>query len=182
MILVFTGRQAHLTPEIRDLAAAKLQKLERLLGDILDVHVILKREKHRQVAEMVVRARRRRLTAQGEGGEFTEALVACADRLLAQARREADRRHSRRKGRASVRRSGVPQAPERDGRGAGGDGLPPYVDAGRTTLRNMTVEEALLSARDEEHQVLVFRNARSRQVAIFYRTADGRYALLEAED
>jgi ribosome hibernation promoting factor len=182
MILVFTARQAHLTRDIRDLAAAKLQKLERLLGDILHAHVILKREKHRLVAEIVLRVKRRRLTAQGEGVEFPEALGACADKLLAQARREADRRHSRRKGRGTVRRAGLPPA-DQDGRGApGGDGTPPYVDAGRVTLRAMTVEEALLSARDEEHQVLIFRNTASRQVAIFYKRPDGRYALLEAED
>jgi ribosomal subunit interface protein len=181
VILVFTGRQAHLTSAIRDLAAAKLQKLERLLGDILDAHVILKRERHRMIAEIVVRAGRRRLTAQGEGLEFAEALGACADRLLAQARREADRRHTRRKGRDSARRA-ASGAAETDGQGKAHDGLPPYVVAGRTTLRNMTIEEALQSARDEEHPVLVFRNARSRQVAIFYRTPDGRYALLEAED
>lgn len=182
MILVFTARQAHLTPQIRDLAAAKLQKLERLLGDILDAHVILKREKRRLVAEIVVRVRRRRLTAQGEGTEFAEALGSCADRLLAQARREADRRHSRRKGRGTVRRAGV-RSVDGDRRGAPDeDGMPPYVDAGRTTLRAMTVEQALVSARDEEHQVVVFRNAASRQVAIVYKRPDGRYALLEAED
>jgi len=182
MIVVFTGRRAHLTPEIRELAAAKLGKLDRLLDDILDAHVILKREKHRLVAEMVVRARRRRLTAQGEGGEFAEALGACADRLLAQARREADRRHSRRKGRGRVRRAALRSA-DRDGQAAPPeDGLPPFVDAGRTPLRSMTVQEALLNARNEEHQVLIFRNVASAHVAIFYRRPDGRYALLEAED
>jgi putative sigma-54 modulation protein len=182
VILVFTARQAHLTPQIRDLAAARLQKLERLLGDILHAHVILKREKHRMIAEIVVRARRRKLTAQGEGVEFAEALGSCADRLLAQARREADRRHSRRKGRGTVRRAPLRPA-DRDGGGpAGGDGIPPYVDAGRTTIVAMTVEQALVSARDEEHQVVVFRNAASRQVAIVYKRPDGRYALLEAED
>src|SRR5215831_8955931 len=151
MILVFTGRQAHLTPEVRALAAAKLRKLERLLGDILDAHVILKREKRRLVAEMIVRARRRRLTAQGEGSEFAEALGACADRLLAQARREADRRHSRYRGRGRGRRSPLREPAETDGHaGPIEDGLPPYVVAGRTTLRDMTIEEALVSARDEE--------------------------------
>jgi putative sigma-54 modulation protein len=183
LILVFTGRQAHLTREVRDLAAAKLQKLERLLGDILDAHVILKREKHRLLAEMVVRAGRRRLTAQGEGSEFAEALGACADRLLAQARREADRRHSRRKGRGGLGRTALREPAGVDGHGDTADGgVLPYVVAGRTTLRNMTIEEALVNARDEEHPVLVFRNTRSRHVAVFYRRPDGRYALLEAED
>ena len=97
MTILFTGRKAHLTPALKAFAEAKLGKLEKLLGDMLDAHVILKSEKHRQVAEVVVKARSRTLTSKAEAGEFTDAVSACAERLLAQAGSARERRDVRRR-------------------------------------------------------------------------------------
>ena len=181
MIILFTGRKAHLTNTLKAFAESKLGKLEKLLGDMLDAHVILKSEKHRQVAEVVVKARSRTLTAKAEAGEFTDAVSACADRLLAQARKHADRMNSRRKGR------GDKGAPWRRGDGAAPpeppptDGLPAVVRMGRTAVRPMSVREALLRAVDADRAVLVFRDVVSQQVAVLFRRADGQYGLVETE-
>jgi putative sigma-54 modulation protein len=180
MTIVFTGRKAHLTPDLRALASGKLQKLQTLLGDILDAHVILKREKRRQVVEMIVKARGRTLAAQAEGTEFEEAVGLCAERLLTQARRHADRRTSRRKGRGawkSDRAAIVAAAIPADGDGAGAE----VVRMGRVPLKAMTVREALLRAGDQEQPVLVFRNLASERLAVLFKRQDGRYGLLETE-
>ena len=183
MTIVFTGRKAHLTPDLRALATGKLQKLQTLLGDILDAHVILKREKRRQVVEMVVKAKGRTLAAEAEGAEFDEAVGMCAERLLTQARRHADRRTSRRKGRGAWKndRRGVIAAAEAasttDGDGAGAE----VVRMGRVPLKAMTVREALLRAGDQEQPVLVFRNLASERLAVIFKRQDGRYGLLETE-
>ncbi|HET8945481.1 MAG TPA: ribosome-associated translation inhibitor RaiA [Candidatus Polarisedimenticolia bacterium] len=182
MTIVFTGRKAHLTADLKALATGKLQKLQTLLGDILDAHVILKREKRRQVVEMVVKARGRTLAAEAEGTEFDEAVGLCSDRLLTQARRHADRRTSRRKGRGAWKtglRSEPMAAPavDADGDGAG----PGLVRMGRVTLKAMTVREALLRAGDEDQPVLVFRDLASERLAVLFKRQDGRYGLLETE-
>ncbi|HYV19280.1 MAG TPA: ribosome-associated translation inhibitor RaiA [Verrucomicrobiae bacterium] len=182
MTIVFTGRKAHLTADLKALATGKLQKLQTLLGDILDAHVILKHEKRRQVVEMVVKARGRTLAAEAEGTEFDEAVGLCSDRLLTQARRHADRRTSRRKGRGAWktgRRSEPMAAPEVDG---DGDGVAPgLVRMGRVALRSMTVREALLRAGDQDQPVLVFRDLASERLAVLFKRQDGRYGLLETE-
>ena len=183
MTIVFTGRKAHLTPDLRALATGKLQKLQTLLGDILDAHVILKREKRRQVVEMVVKAKGRTLAAEAEGTEFDEAVGMCAERLLNQARRHADRRNSRRKGRGAWKRdrrevtAAASAASSADGDGAGAE----VVRMGRVPLKAMTVREALLRAGDQEQPVLVFRNLASERLAVIFRRQDGRYGLLETE-
>jgi ribosomal subunit interface protein len=180
MTIVFTGRKAHLTADLKALATGKLQKLQTLLGDILDAHVILKREKRRQVVEMVVKVRRRTLAAEAEGADFVEAVGLCADRLLAQARRHADRRTSRRKGRGAWktgrRTEPMPEtAPDGDGAETG------LVRMGRVAPRAMTVREALLRAGDEDQPVLVFRDLASERLAVLFKRQDGRYGLLETE-
>jgi len=179
MDIAYTGRKASLTPALKAAAVGKLEKLEKVLGDILDARVILTREKHRQVAEIVVKARTRTLTAKGEASEFTEAIGVAADRLMAQARRHADRRTARRKGTApwkAGRRSAAiePEVVEPPP-------MPEVVRLGPFRIVPMSVREALLRARDKGPDVLVFRDLASQQVSVLYRRPDGQYGLVETE-
>src|SRR3989454_4673 len=91
MTIVFTGRKADLTPDLKAFAERKLAKLERLLHESPDAHVILTREKHRHLAEIVVHARVGTLTAKADGAEFEESLGVAIDRLLAQARKHHEK-------------------------------------------------------------------------------------------
>lgn len=178
MTILYTGRKAGLTPALKRTAEAKLEKLEKLLGDILDARVILTREKHRQVAEIIVKAKSRTLTAKGEATESAEAIGVAGDRLLAQARKQADRRTDRRRGRGpwkAPRRAAA--APDLDAVAV----LPEVVRLGSFRVRAMSVKEALLRARDEEPEVLVFRDLASSQVAFLFRRPDGQYGLVETE-
>jgi putative sigma-54 modulation protein len=181
MTIVYTGRKAGLTPALKRAAEAKLEKLEKVLGDILDARVILTREKRLQVAEIIVKAKNRTLTAKGEAPDFAEAIGVAGDRLLAQARRQADRRTDRRRGRG-------PWKTPRRAPGAAAvaaveavAALPEVVRLGSFRVRVMSVREALLRARDEEPEVLVFRDQASSQVAFLYRRPDGQYGLVETE-
>jgi len=179
MTIVYTGRKAGLTPALKRVAEARLEKLEKVLGDILDARVILTREKHRQVAEIIVKAKNRTLTAKVEAPDFADAIGAAGERLLAQARRHSDRRTNRRRGRGPwkpQRRAASVAAPV-DTLAA----LPEVVRLGSFRVRAMSVQEALLRARDEEPEVLVFRDPASEQVAFLYKRPDGQYGLVETE-
>jgi len=181
MKILFTGRKAHLTPALRALAESKLAKLEKYLGDILDSHVILSREKHRHVAEIVVKARAQTLAAKGEAVEFGDALAACTERLLTQARKVSGRRTARRKGRGpweGMRRDVPVEVPAP---AAGTDGVPHVVPMGRIAVRAMSVREAVQRAQDSEPQVLVFRDLASQQLAVLFRRPDGQFGLVETE-
>ena len=58
MRLTLTGRQVDITPTLKALVEARLEKLERRFGDALvSVQVVLEREKNRFVAEVIVHAR-----------------------------------------------------------------------------------------------------------------------------
>src|SRR5438093_96472 len=100
MTILFTGRKADLTPDLKDFAEKKLAKLGRLFGDGLDVHVILTLEKHRHLVEIVAKARMATLTARANAAEFPDSLGLCVDRLLVQARKRHGRIAEERKRRA----------------------------------------------------------------------------------
>jgi putative sigma-54 modulation protein len=179
MDIAYTGRKASLTPALKAAAEGRLEKLQKVLGDILDARVILTREKHRQVAEIVVKARSRTLTAKGVAAEFGEAIGAAADRLMTQARRHADRRTARRKGAApwKVSRAALAAAAVEGDSGR----VPEVVRLGPFRAVPMSVREALSRARDEGPEVLVFRDLASQQVSVLYRRPDGQYGLVETE-
>lgn len=182
MKILYTGRKASLTPDLKALAESKLMKLEKYLDDILDAHVVLTREKHRQAAEIIVKARARTLTARAEAGEFADAIAVSAERLLTQARKVSGRRTARRKGRGvwnEKRRR--PAAAAVAAEVMATDGVPDVVRMGRVAVRSMSVREALLRALDSEGQVLVFRDLASQQVAVIVRRPDGQFGLLETE-
>ncbi|PYT11504.1 MAG: ribosome-associated translation inhibitor RaiA [Acidobacteria bacterium] len=184
MTILFTARKADLKPGLKTLAERKLEKLERLLHENPDAHIILTQEKHRHLAEIIVRARVGTLTAKADGADFQESLGQAIDRLVAQARKHHEkiaRGRKRRAMRDSPRRSGGaalgapgPDAPlETDG--------PVIVPMGRVPVKPMSVEEALLLMQDSPDPFLVFRDADSQQVSVIFRRGDGRFGLIEPE-
>lgn len=178
MKILFTGRQAHLTPQIKTFAESKLAKIERVLDENLDVHVTLTREKHRHTAEIAVKARAATFTAKAVGTDFLDSIGPCVDRLIAQARKHSGRLRTRRQGRGawkSPRRStpiATPEPPEDDG--------PAVIRMGRVTVRPMSLREALLRAQ-ENGPIVVFRDAVSKEVGVIFRRPDGQFGLLEME-
>ena len=183
MMIVYTGRQADLTDALKAFTEKKLAKLERFLNGSEDAHVILKVEKHRHLAEIVVKGWNSPLTARAETSDFRDSIGLCADRLLAQAKRQRERLSKERKRRGM---RGTPRRPEMIPAGgpplvAPGDDRPAVVRMGVIPAVPMTVEEAARQADRSPEPFLVFRNAESRLVAVLFRRADGRFGLIEEE-
>ena len=183
MTIVFTGRKADLTPTLKAFAEKKLSKLERILHESPDVHVVLTQEKHRHRVEILVRARVGALTARGQAGAMRVALGEAIDRILAQGRKHHEKMARGRKQRSprgeSTQRSALAIAAS-GGAGPEPDG-PAIVPMGRVPVKPMSVEEALLLMQDSPHPFLVFRDADSQQVSVIFRRRDGHFGLIEPE-
>ena len=80
MTILFTGRQADLSDGLKSFTEKKLVKIERFLDGLQDAHVVLKAEKHRRLAEVVVKTRAATLTARGESADFRGAILERAKR------------------------------------------------------------------------------------------------------
>ncbi|HEV8701977.1 MAG TPA: ribosome-associated translation inhibitor RaiA [Candidatus Polarisedimenticolia bacterium] len=179
MTIVFTGRKVDLTSDLKSVAEKKLSKLERILHESPDIHVILTREKHRHRIEILVRARAGKLTARGQGAVMRDALAEAIDRILAQGRKHHEKwaRGRKRRGPREAPEpapvEGVPARLESDG--------PAVVPMGRVPVKPMSVEEALLLMQDSPHPFFVFRDADSQQVSVIFRRRDGHFGLIEPE-
>lgn len=185
MPILFTGRKADLTRTLKEFAQDKLSKLDRFLGDSPEIHLILSREKHRHLVEIVARTKAGTLTARADAADFHESIGLCLDRVLAQAKKHRSRISSERKRRAM----------QRSPRGAGpGRRLPPpaettiadderplLIPMGRVPVKPMSVEEALFQMQESPDPFLVFRNSESQQISVIFRRRDGRFGIIEPE-
>jgi putative sigma-54 modulation protein len=83
--LEITGRHVEVTPALRDFAAEKLTKLERLLDGPIEAHVVLGIEKHRHFAEIQIKSKTGTFSGHQETGDLYASIREVADKLERQA-------------------------------------------------------------------------------------------------
>jgi putative sigma-54 modulation protein len=105
MRLTLTGRQVNITPTLKALVEARLEKLERHFADaLLSVQVVLEREKNRLVAEVIVHARGEHyLTGRSSTGAWSTSLTDAVKKVLQQAETVKGKWQGRKRSAASVR-------------------------------------------------------------------------------
>lgn len=94
MKIEITGRHTELTDELKDFVHKKLATLNRVLGDPIEVHVVLSVDKHRHIAEMHVTSPHQTLDGSEETGDFRASISQVIDKLERQARRHKEKLHS----------------------------------------------------------------------------------------
>lgn len=176
MRIEITGRHIDITPAIRDFTEDKLKKLERWIDEILETHVVLSVEKHRHIAEIVLRARTHTFTGTDATGDMYASIGNAADKIEKQARKLKDKVTGRRKHSRPAARIAPPDE-SRDG-----DGVEPrIIRVPVDTKKPMSIEDAALFLAETEQEFLVFREARSQRISVLYRRRDGHLGLIEPD-
>jgi putative sigma-54 modulation protein len=177
MRIDYTGRNADVPRELRDVAERKLKKLEKVLHGITDVHVVLSADKRRQQVEVSVRSPRLTLTAAEAGGDAGRSLATVLEKLTRQAQRHVGRVRERKRRRPETALwAGVLQASSPPA-----DGGPRVVRSRRFFAKPMTVDDAALEVSSSEDGLLVFRDAATSRLNVLYRRKDGTLGLIEPE-
>jgi putative sigma-54 modulation protein len=183
MILEITGRNIDVTPALREFTSDKLSKLRRCIDEIIETHVILNVEKHRHVAEIVVKARHQKFTGIEETGDMYASIGNAVDKIEKQARRAKDKVTTRRK----HARPAHDVAAEGDGEMPSEAALEPgarprIIRTDDHQMKPMSAEDAALEFARPGREFLVYRDARTQRISIMYRRRDGNLGLIEPED
>lgn len=93
----YTGRQVAITKSLRALAEEAAERISTILGKTIDIHVILTKEKYRQMAEVTVKTRLQTLVGAAESPNLDTALREALDRVETQAVRYKDRLRERKR-------------------------------------------------------------------------------------
>ncbi len=183
MDIVIRGRNVDITPRLQSYVERKVERLDRYMPNIVEVHVDLAEEKAnrsgvRQIAQITLRnARGNILRAEERTTDLFAAVDAVVDKMYRQIERYKGKR--RRRGDAQEDFSGYETAvelPEED-----------VIPQGKVIRRKtfsvvpMHEEEAIEQMELLGHDFFVFVNADSGGVNVLYRRRDNNYGLLVPE-
>lgn len=178
MEAVITGKGVEITPALRSYTESKLNKLDRIVSDVMDVHVTLGVQKYLQIAELTVKTRNGGFSASAQTTDMFASINEAIDNLARQARRQNKRIKSK-KGHRRPARTDVWEAPEPLEAGEQIANSSAKLRRKRVPIKPMSVEEAALQVRSADEGFLVFRNASSNNLNIVHRRDDGDIDLIE---
>jgi putative sigma-54 modulation protein len=204
MDVEYTGRQTTITKKLKLETEAGLARIAKIVGNAGSVHVILSKDKYRQIAEITVQTKHQKLVARCEGTEMEVSLRDALEKIEQQAIRQKKKmatmkRHPKTdvKGggeevavavrrpvavkvaaKSSVGRKAVPMLihsfPSRSPLAE------PHITRSTdgVALRPMSLEEAVKEAEFRDRDVFVFRDYVG-QAMVLHRKRDGKMELIE---
>lgn len=93
----YTGRQVTITKSLRALAEESAERISTILGKTIDIHVVLTKEKYRQMAEVTVKTRLQTIVGEGESSNLETALREALEKVESQAVRYKSRLRERKR-------------------------------------------------------------------------------------
>jgi len=198
MNVEYTGRQFEITPVTRKQVETGLEKLQKILGNSFDTHVILSVEKRRHIAEITVTVRNHPpIVGLAEAVEMTVAVGDALERI----ERQAVKYKTKWKAKKRLARKRQEQAAPAEvslAVAVGGDrttAIPVKVHSFPNTVKYseahivrssdsvsfkaLTLEEAVKEAEFRDREVFVFRDPQGK-VKVLHRKKDGKMELIEA--
>src|ERR1051325_775222 len=170
-----TGRHLSVTDPIKDYAQKKIENIGLDFPRILDAHVILDVEKHRQTAEVILHCGNHIvIEAKAESDDLyasIDEVVAKATRQLRKAKTKIQRHQPRTLEAYEVDLHVLqPLAEEHEEHAE-----PEVVMTEKFAVKPMFVDEAVLQLQLSSRQFLVFLNARTEKVNVLYRRRRGNF-------
>jgi putative sigma-54 modulation protein len=163
-----------LTPEVKGYCEKRLKALEKLMGSVIEVDLILSVEKYRYKAEIHVKAKGAGLMVAEETHDLMNSLNLAFENLEKKVKKEREkwREKKRRKGRE---RKQLAFPPEREPE------TPRVVPSQDYSVKPLLLEEALLQFEAEKRDVFLFRKSGSEKWAVIFRRKDGHYGLIDPD-
>jgi putative sigma-54 modulation protein len=177
MHVIISARGLTVSSTYKDAVTRKLTKLEPILPKIVEMKVVLSKEKHRRTAALTVVAKKHTLRSVETAGDLAAAVDMAIDALVRQGRALKERLKDR-KG-ATARRQPLSL----------GDGGPrsepgaalPNVPVTQVPLKPMSVVEAVEELRASGDDCLLFTNPMTDAVSALYRRRGGGFGLIESQ-
>ena len=181
MKVTYSGHNLKITDDLHAYILKRADKIEARFGGMHELNVVLRVEKHRFDAEMIVTAPRVSFYAKSHTNEVLSALDSAADKIVSQIRRYKDR--------VKDRRNNAPHREVVAQLNSNGEEIPVEVDPTDTPVivatqekfasKPLTVAEAAIELQALNTAFLLFLNAETRQVNLLYEMTEGTYGWVE---
>jgi len=175
MQISVTFRNVDPSVALRQYAEEKISRIKKYFDEPIDAHVILKVEKFRHSAEVVVNANGLHVNGTEETDDMYSAIDKLADTIEAQAKKSKDKTRRRKSGN---RGSGAAVEPENE--------IEPVdieeariIRTEQVYAKPMDVDEAVMQLNLSNGEFMVFSNRHTNRINVLYRRKDGHYGLIE---
>ena len=171
--------------QLKDYVTNKLNRMDKLLDNPAEAHVVLSVEKIRHYTEIRLKGDRLNIVCKEKSSDMHAAIDLALDKLEKQLKRQKGKikNHRPSKGAESVRDmapapddepaqfpENMQEAEEKD---------MPEIRVQSIEYKPMDVEEASMQMELVSDNFLVFTNARTNRVNVLYRRKDGDFGLIE---
>ncbi|MGB9907337.1 MAG: ribosome hibernation-promoting factor, HPF/YfiA family [Candidatus Saccharicenans sp.] len=173
MIVNFTARRTELTDEIKEYCQKRLERMDKILRDVLQIDIILSEQRSRKKVDLQVKRRGEDFVISEETTDVFNSLNQAFDSLEKKIVKE------RRKMIQKRRRAGSRELPL-----PGMEGLEPAPRLLRLPYfsdKPISIQEALLQLEEGKKEVFLFRKEGSENWAAVFRRKDGQVALVDPE-
>ncbi|GFN22746.1 MAG: ribosome-associated translation inhibitor RaiA [Thermoanaerobacteraceae bacterium] len=178
MRIIVRGKNLQVTDALRRYAEKRLNKLEKFLGENVEVQVNMSVARDRHIVEVTAALDGYLLRGEEATGDMYSSIDLVLEKLEKQMEKYKTKLARRVKNNtfkewaeANPAREEVHEA----------DDEPKIVRTKRFPVKPMPVEEAILQMNLLGHNFFVFANAETEQVNVLYRRKDGNYGLIEPE-
>lgn len=175
MQVAVTFRHMEADESVKAYVRDKVQKLEKYILNPAEIHVVLRVEKFRHLAEITMVGNGGVLNSQGRDNDLYAAIDQMVDKMERQIR---ERREKVRRKRAVSSKVPVLEG-EKGGEGKQEGEIPGSLRRKRTVAKPMSVEEALSQLSGSDEDFLVFMNSDTGQLNVVYRSKKGGYGWVE---
>ncbi len=179
MQITIKGRHWKVTPDYREYAERRIEKLQRYFSHLISAQLTVTEEGYRHQAELRVFGNGVELTGRAQDPDPKVALDAVLEKQERALKRHKERikDHKKKNGR-TLRKEEVALLPPKEG-GERRDGA--EVVRSKPKPRTLTVDQAVRMLRKSRLPVLVFSEPEGGGARIAYRLDDGRVGLIELD-
>lgn len=186
MNVTVSGRHMEVTEAIRNHVESGLERVRRHFDRVIDVDVILsvEKKKHRQMAEINLRANGLRVNAKESSGDLYASIDSAINKIERQVTKHRDRIHRHQPRTSREEREYHHHVLEIPAPGVETNTEPlkhRVIHREKLPLQAMTVDEAVFQLELLEDSFLVFTNADTHQVNVVYKRDDGTHGLIEPQ-
>ncbi|MGZ7031988.1 MAG: ribosome hibernation-promoting factor, HPF/YfiA family [Thermoanaerobaculia bacterium] len=178
-----SGRNYEVTPDIRALLDKKLNKIEeKLFNDVIDVRVVLRVEKYRNICEILIVGKEHDVKAVQESDEsMQDAINAAVDHVKRQAQKNRKKIRDHHKTSGTVTDWTVQVLEPGRLRETNDHNRPRIIKTNNLPIRPMSIEEAALRLDDSKNEFIVFRDLDTDRISVMYKRRDENLGLIAPE-
>jgi putative sigma-54 modulation protein len=178
MQISLTFRNTEPEDWLKEHVQKRLLKLKKYIDKPSETNVILSVEKFRNVAEVNLSGKGINLNGKEEAKEMVIAVDNVIDKIERQLKKHKDKIRNRKEN-TSINEKVImdelsSESYEED------EDQPKIVEVIKTTLKPMSVDDAIMEIEDTKDRFVIYRDSSSERMNVIYRREDGNYILIEA--